>query len=211
MLVNDCRSSARKVRARRMTGDAMAEVVEIPYRKIRGTKEWREAQEKLGEAWRTIQASLEDRGLIGRTIDNGEVTTENSEMLAREDRLSSANLVVMARRMRLAQLLEERGQVSRVMCQERRADGRRCPYPVSEGEAMCKAHAEWKAGPLALLPFPDDALGLQRLMAKLLSGLLYEKLDPLKARVAADVCRTMRQNLEGCAREAALAEEEMFL
>src|SRR3954463_14155983 len=93
-------------------GENMAEVVEIPYRKIRGTKEWREAQEKLGEAWRTIQASLGERGLIGRTIDNGEITTENTEMLAREDRLSSANLVVMARRMRLAQLLEERGQVT---------------------------------------------------------------------------------------------------
>src|SRR3954464_9598886 len=100
MLVNDCRSSARKVRARRMTGDAMVEVVEIPYRKIRGTKEWREAQEKLGEAWRTIQASLEERGLIGRTIDSGQMITEDPEMLAVDDRLSSANLVVMARRVR---------------------------------------------------------------------------------------------------------------
>jgi len=76
---------------------------------------------------------------------------------------------------------------------------------------MCRAHAEWKAGPLAALPFPDDALGLQRLMAKLLSGLLYGKMDPQKARVAADVCRTMRQNIEGCERAAREAEEEFFL
>jgi len=65
--------------------------------------------------------------------------------------------------------------------------------------------------PLASLPFPDDALGLQRLMAKLLQGLMYEGMDPLKARVAADVCRTMRANLGACAREAARAEEELFL
>ncbi|HEV2020936.1 MAG TPA: hypothetical protein VGQ94_00245 [Terriglobales bacterium] len=109
------------------------------------------------------------------------------------------------------QLVEERGQVSRVMCQERRADGRQCRYPAEEGGAMCRAHTEWKASPLAALPFPDDALGLQRLMAKLLSGLLYGGMDPQKARVAADVCRTMRQNIEGYERAAREAEEEFFL
>jgi hypothetical protein len=120
--------------------------------------------------------------------------------------------LVMARRMRLAQLREERGHHNRVFCPERRGDGRRCRYPVAEGAAMCKAHAEWKASAIgSTLPFPDDALGLQRLMAKLLSGLMYEGMDPLKARVAADVCRTMRQNLELCAREAAEAEREFFL
>lgn len=113
--------------------------------------------------------------------------------------------------MRLMQMLQEHGQLSRIMCQERRADGRQCRYPVEEGGEMCRAHAEWRAGPLAALPFPDDALGLQRLMAKLLSGLLYGKMDPQRARVAADVCRTMRQNIEGCERAAREAEEEFFL
>jgi hypothetical protein len=48
-------------------------------------------------------------------------------------------------------------------------------------------------------------------MAKLLQGLIYEGMDPLKARVAADVCRTMRANLERCAKEAEQAEREFWL
>jgi hypothetical protein len=103
------------------------------------------------------------------------------------------------------------GQLSRVMCGEMRADGRRCRYPAVDGAVMCRAHAEWRASALGHLPFPDDALGLQRLMANLMGRLMYEGMDPVKARVAADICRTMRQNLEACAREAREAESEFFL
>ncbi|MGH9669597.1 MAG: hypothetical protein ACRD3A_05730 [Terriglobales bacterium] len=178
----------------------MSEIVEIPFRKIRGTKEWQAEQEKLRRALREL--SSDDCRLL---IENPEPDT----LVPLRD---VVGLLTIARsRLRLAGVLAEHGQVSRVMCQERRADGRRCRYPVEEGGAMCRAHAEWRAGPLAALPFPDDALGLQRLMAKLLSGLLYGGMDPQKARVAADVCRTMRQNIEGCERAAREAEEEFFL
>jgi hypothetical protein len=194
----------------------MAEVVEIPYRKIRGTKEWQAQQDKLREAFEVIQQSLEESGALGMTIDNGQTTDggPESRFLARHGGLGMASpedFLVLARRWRLARLLEERGQIARAMCQEVRADGRRCRYPAEEGGQSCRAHAEWKVSPLASLPFPDDALGLQRLMAKLLQGLMYEGMDPLKARVAADVCRTMRANLGACAEEAARAEEEMYL
>ncbi len=101
-------------------------------------------------------------------------------------------------------------QVSRVMCGEVRADGRRCRYPAMEGNNMCLAHAEWKASALGHLPFPDDALGLQRLMARLLGRLLYENLDPVRARVAVDVCRIMRRNLEACRHQAEEAERDLF-
>ncbi len=180
----------------------MPEIVEIPFRRIRGTKEWQEEQEKLRAAWEVIEGKMREMGVAPITIDHGQMTIE--KLAARRPSLVASGI-------RLMQLLAEHGQVSRVMCQERRADGRQCRYPVEEGAAMCRAHAEWRAGPLAALPFPDDALGLQRLMAKLLSGLLYGKMDPQRARVAADVCRTMRQNLEGCERAAREAEEEFFL
>ncbi len=178
----------------------MSEIVEIPFRKIRGTKEWREEQEKLRAALREL--SIDDCRLL-----NG--NPEPDTLVPLRDVIGL--LTVAKSRLRLASMLAEHGQVSRVMCPERRADGRQCRYPAVEGGEMCRAHAEWKAGPLAALPFPDDALGLQRLMAKLLGGLLYGKMDPQRARVAADVCRTMRQNLEGCERAAREAEEEFFL
>ena len=178
----------------------MPEIVEIPFRRIRGTKQWQEEQEKLRSALRELP--MDDLRLL---IGNPEPDT----LVPLRDVVTL--LKASYSRLKLAGLLQEHGQVSRVMCQERRADGRQCRYPVAEGQEMCRAHAEWRAGPLASLPFPDDALGLQRLMAKLLSGLLYGKMDPQRARVAADLCRTMRQNLEGCERAAREAEEEFFL
>jgi hypothetical protein len=36
-------------------------------------------------------------------------------------------------------------------------------------------------------------------------------MEPMQARVAADLCKTMRQNLERCAREADEAERDFFL
>lgn len=183
----------------------MPEIVEIPFRRIRGTKEWQAEQQKLRDAWDVIEGKMREMGVAPMTIDNGRLTME--DLAARRPAAVAKGL----RLMRLMQLLQEHGQVSRVMCQERRADGRQCRYPVVEGGEMCRAHAEWKAGPLAAYPFPDDALGLQRLMAKLLGGLLYGKMDAQRARVAADLCRTMRQNLEGCERAAREAEEEFFV
>ena len=180
----------------------MSEIVEIPFRKIRGTKEWQAEQEKLREAWEVIEGKMREMGVAPIPIDNGQMTIEN---------LATRRPALVATGLKLMRMLAEHGQVSRMMCQEQRADGRRCRYPVEEGGEMCRAHAEWRAGPLAALPFPDDALGLQRLMAKLLSGLLYGGMDPQRARVAADVCRTMRQNIEGCERAAREAEEEFFL
>lgn len=76
---------------------------------------------------------------------------------------------------------------------------------------MCRAHAEWKAGALGHLPFPDDALGLQRVMTRLLGRLLYENLDPQQVRVATELCREMRRNLEACRREAEEAEAEFWM
>jgi hypothetical protein len=187
----------------------MTEIVDIPFRKIRGTPEWKEEQEKLRAAWETIEAKMREVGIAPLTIEQDALEGERATTaLARE---ASEDFLVLARRWKLARLLEEHGQLTREMCQEKRADGRRCRYPVAEGATMCRAHAEWQAGSLRHLPFPDDALGLQRLMAKLLQGLMYEGMDPLKARVAADVCRTMRANLERCAKEAEQAEREFYL
>ncbi|MBI2677833.1 MAG: hypothetical protein HYX28_03535 [Candidatus Koribacter versatilis] len=194
----------------------MAELVDLAYRRIRGTKEWKQEQERVRAAWGVIEERMMEMGVRPLTLEGNEPSPaareEHSRFLAAIGiTLKPAEAARAVRAARLMRLLAEHGQVSRAMCQERRADGRQCRYPVSEGEAMCRAHAEWKAGALGLLPFPDDALGLQRLMAKLLSGLLYEGMDAAKARVAADVCRTMRQNLERCALEADQAEREFFL
>ena len=178
----------------------MSQIVEIPFRKIRGTKEWQAEQEKLREALRELP--VDDLRLL---IANPEPET----LVPRRDVV--AMLKASYARLKLAGLLQEHGQANWVMCQERRADGRRCRYPVVEGGEMCRAHAEWKAGPLATYPFPDDALGLQRLMAKLLGAMLYGGMAPEKARVAADVCRTMQKNLAGCERAAREAEEEFFV
>lgn len=190
----------------------MAEVVEIPYRKIRGTKEWREEQERLREAWETIEGKMREMGIAPLTIADCQSPIENpTSRAALEGERGTQTFLVLMRRWKLARLLEDHGQLAREMCQEKRADGRRCRYPVAEGETRCRAHAEWKAGPLAQLPFPDDALGLQRLMTKLLQSLMYENMDPLKAKVVADVCRTMEKNLHACRLEALESEVEFFL
>ncbi len=195
----------------------MSEVIELAYRQIRGTKEWRAEQARLRAAWEVIEGRMTEMGIRPLTLEGQEpgpaARAEHSRFLAAIGMTLTPREAVRAiRAARLMRLLEEHGQLNRPMCRERRSDGRQCKYPVAEGAAMCRAHAEWKASALgSTLPFPDDALGLQRLMAKLLSGLMYEGMDAGKARVAADVCRTMRQNIEACERAAAEAEREFFL
>lgn len=194
----------------------MSEVIDLPYRRIRGTKEWQAEQKRLRAAWEVIEGRMTELGIRPLTLEAGDAvpakSVEDTLLGALGMTLKPGELARAARAARLMRLLEQRGSLNRVMCQERRTDGRQCRYPVAEGAAMCRAHAEWKASALgSTLPFPDDALGLQRLMAKLLSGLLYEGMDAAKARVAADVCRTMRQNIEACERAAAEAEREFFL
>ena len=131
----------------------MPEIVEIPYRRIRGTKQWQADQDELRSAWEVIERKMREMGVAPMTIDNGQLTIE--DLAERRPTVLAKGL----RLMRLMQMLQEHGQVSRMMCQERRADGRQCRYPAVEDGTMCRPHAEWKAGPLAALPFTDDALG----------------------------------------------------
>ncbi|MGH9651457.1 MAG: hypothetical protein ACRD3I_13440, partial [Terriglobales bacterium] len=81
----------------------MSEIVEIPFRKIRGTKEWQAEQEKLRRALREL--SSDDCRLL---IENPEPDT----LVPLRD---VVGLLTIARsRLRLAGVLAEHGQASRM-------------------------------------------------------------------------------------------------
>lgn len=191
----------------------MGIMVDIPFRKIRGTPEWEAEQKKLREAWEVIEGKLEELGIKTAVLegsgDRRDLVIGSSHKERRGTQAIS--LVRALREMALEQRLEKVEQVNRLMCMGRRADGGPCRYPAREDDELCQAHAEWEKNPLGFLPFPDDALGLQRVLAMLLGRVLYEKLDPARARAAAEVCRMMQKNLERMRREAEEAGEELFL
>src|SRR3954468_11116926 len=101
----------------------MAEVIDIPYRRIRGTKEWRAEQERLHAAWEEIEGRMAELGIKPVVLEAD--SSEASAEAARQDvdgavvatlvgmtqsagaTVRVAELVELARKMRLARLLEE--------------------------------------------------------------------------------------------------------
>src|ERR1051326_3080915 len=45
---------------------------------------------------------------------------------------------------RVAMELRTKGETGRLMCQERRMDGRRCRFPALQKHNMCWMHAKWR-------------------------------------------------------------------
>jgi len=96
-------------------------------------------------------------------------------------------------------------------CVEHRSDGRRCLWPVMEGRTRCQRHEMWfdEIACVMGMPFPEDALSLQNLMAVTISLMLKGTITPQKANAIANICRVMRQNVFDCKKELEHAETEM--
>lgn len=183
----------------------MAAIVEIPYARIPGRREYEERQKKLKEAWAAIKAlAIDDCRL---TIEGGDRDPSRTPETITIERLSRAEAA-------LARALAEQGQVARAMCQERRGDGRSCRFPALEGRTMCAQHGAWSAlavaGGAMSLPYPEDAVALQELMARVAASVMQKMITPEQARIVSDLCRTMQKNLAACERQAREAEEEFF-
>jgi hypothetical protein len=177
-------------------------IVDIPFRKIAGTDEWKEQRRQLRDELARLQIAefhlqIEQQG--------AEALVPLREVLPL--------LRVTRNKVRMWRALEERGYLARPLCQERREDGRRCRFPAKEGDNVCKHHAVWAVTvpPMLNLPFPADAVGLQMLLARVIAMVATRRMTPEEAKVISEAARMMQKNFAEYERELAQAEEEFWL
>jgi hypothetical protein len=96
-------------------------------------------------------------------------------------------------------------------CTAIRGDGRQCIFPAKAGETQCARHKRWYAAvpPMLGMPYPEDAINLQEVMAQTVAMVLNRELDADKAIAIQKLCTVMERNLEAYKREVAAAEAEM--
>ena len=180
----------------------MGIVVDVPFRRIAGTEEWKEERRQLREELAKLQ------------IEDFRLQIENQGMDALVPLRSVMPLLRITRnKVRMWQRLEEKGYLARAMCQERREDGRQCRFPAKEGDVVCKHHASWAvtlSGSLNL-PFPGDAVGLQMLLARVVALVAVRRMTPEEAKVISEAARMMQKNQRAYEDELARAEEEFWL
>src|SRR4051812_1925077 len=104
----------------------MSEVIDLAYRRIRGTQEWKAEQAKLRAAWEVIEERMTEMGIRPLTLEEGtpgpDARAEHSRFLAALGMtLRPAEAARAVRAARLMRLLEQHGQLNRVMCQELRS------------------------------------------------------------------------------------------
>ena len=82
-------------------------------------------------------------------------------------------------------------------CSHVRADGLRCGRRAGPGAEQCEWHGDWnfQMMPHTGLPYPEDAISIQQLLAQTMGMMLNRHITPEQARAAAALCREMRQNL----------------
>jgi hypothetical protein len=56
------------------------------------------------------------------------------------------------------------------------------------------------------MPYPEDAVGLQDVMAQVVAMVLNRELDAERAKVVAQICQVMQKNLKDYRREVTQAE-----
>src|SRR5436305_8646954 len=85
-------------------------------------------------------------------------------------------------------------------CVHKRPSGDRCTDSKAEGKEMCEMHADWHASvPAALgLPFPEDAVSLQRFLAKMLDLVMTGRVKPHIARQSESLCKMLFRNASAC-------------
>ena len=82
-------------------------------------------------------------------------------------------------------------------CSHVRADGLRCGRRAATGQQQCEWHGDWnfQMMPHSALPYPEDAISIQQLLAQTMGMMLNRHITPEQARAVASLCREMRQNL----------------
>lgn len=102
----------------------------------------------------------------------------------------------------------ERDVASGRMCMASRSNGTPCAMRAARGKSMCARHERWyRSIPVMMgMPYPEDAVGLQDVMAQVVAMVLNRELDAERAKVVAQICQVMQKNLKDYRREVAQAE-----
>ncbi len=82
-------------------------------------------------------------------------------------------------------------------CSHVRADGLRCGRRAAPGQEQCEWHNKWNFQLMVHsgMPYPEDAISIQQVLAETMGMLLCRHISPEQARAVASLCREMRQNL----------------
>jgi len=92
----------------------------------------------------------------------------------------------------------ENGSLATIaQCSHVRADGMRCGRRAAPGRDQCEWHGDWnfQLMPHSAMPYPEDAISIQQLLARTLAMMLSRHITPDQARAAAVLCKEMRANL----------------
>ena len=85
-------------------------------------------------------------------------------------------------------------------CTHKRPSGDSCTDRRAEGKEMCEMHHDWHASAPAVmgLPFPEDAISLQRFLAKMLSLVIAGTVRPHVAKQTESLCKMLFRNTSAC-------------
>lgn len=92
---------------------------------------------------------------------------------------------------------QEEGLAVVKQCSHVRADGLRCGRRAAPGQEQCEWHGDWNFQMMihSAMPYPEDAVSIQQLLAQTMGMMLNRHITPEQARAAAMLCREMRANL----------------
>ena len=82
-------------------------------------------------------------------------------------------------------------------CSHTRSDGLRCGRRAAPGREQCEWHDKWNFRLMVHsgMPYPEDAVSIQEVLADTMGLLLNRHITPEQARAVASLCREMRHNL----------------
>ncbi len=82
-------------------------------------------------------------------------------------------------------------------CSHVRADGLRCGRRAAPNQEQCEWHSKWNFQLMVHsgMPYPEDAISIQQVLAQTMGMLLCRHITPEQARAVASLCKEMRANL----------------
>lgn len=92
---------------------------------------------------------------------------------------------------------QEQSLATIAQCAHVRSDGLRCGRRAAPGREQCEWHGDWNFQLMSgsALPYPEDAISIQQLLAQSLAMVLLKRITPEQGRAAASLCKEMRANL----------------
>ncbi len=105
---------------------------------------------------------------------------------------------------------EDTGTTETTICTAVRGDGTRCKSLAAPPGPLCARHKRWYATlpPMLGMPYPEDAVALQDVVAQVLSMVLNREIDVQRGRVAAQLCMVLQRNLKAYQTTVREAEHE---